>query len=237
MNDYILIVLLIIIGLPMIKYDFRLLIVILIGYMLIFPEKRIIFYQILGLDKLNTLNILDNSYKNIINKDENLNNNNNDKINNKSLSVLYGEGNAIIKELKNYKKDNRTMYLSVKLTWKKLIKLTNTILSNQSMTYTHQLFSILLEQRKYILNQMSGMIVSLEPLNLQENTLTKERTLPLDTHIRILIRKLDMIINYILDIVKSYINYKWNENPYLEISPVELNTPQGYNQNKLDIVI
>ena len=57
MNDYILIVLLIIIGFPMIKYDFRLLIVILIGYMLIFPEKRIIFYQILGLDKLNTLNI------------------------------------------------------------------------------------------------------------------------------------------------------------------------------------
>ena len=237
MNDYILIVLLIIIGFPMIKYDFRLLIVILIGYMLIFPEKRIIFYQILGLDKLNTLNILDNSYKNIINKNDNLNNNNNDKINNKSLSVLYGEGNAIIKELKNYKKDNRTMYLSVKLTWKKLIKLTNTILSNQSMTFPHQLFGILLEQRKYILNQMSGMIVSLEPLNLQENTLTKERTLPLDTHIRILIRKFDMIINYILDIVKSYINYKWNENPYLEISPVELNTPQGYNQNKLDIVI
>jgi hypothetical protein len=105
------------------------------------------------------------------------------------------------------------------------------------MTYPHQLFGILLEQRKYILNQMSAMIVSLTPLNLHENTLTKDRTLPLDIHIRSLIRKFDIIINYILDIVKKYINYKWNENPYIEISPVELNDPQGYNQNKLDIVI
>ena len=232
-NNFILIILLIIIGLPMINYNFRLLIVILIGYLLIFPEQRIMLYKNLGLDKLNALNIIDNSYKN-------LNNKNDDKkyqSQSKSLSILYEEGNEIIKQLKNYKKENRTVYLSIKLTWKKLMKLTNTILLNQSMTYPHQLFSILLEQRKYILNQMSAMIISLEPLNLQENTLTKERTLPLDTHIRILIRKLDIIINYILDIVKTYINYKWNENPYLEISPVELNTPQGYNQNKLDIVI
>ena len=232
-NNFILIILLIIIGLPMINYNFRLLIVILIGYLLIFPEQRIIFYKNLGLDKLNTLNIIDNSYKNLSNK----NDDNKYQSQSKSLSILYDEGNEIIKQLKNYKKENRTVYLSIKLTWKKLIKLANTILLNQSMTYPHQLFGILLEQRKYILNQMSAMIVSLEPLNLQENTLTKERTLPLDTHIRSLIRKMDVIINYILEIVKKYINYKWNENPYLEISPVELNTPQGYNQNQLDIVI
>lgn len=232
-NNFILIILLIIIGLPMINYNFRLLIVILIGYLLIFPEQRIMLYKNLGLDKLNALNIIDNSYKN-------LNNKNDDKKyqpQSKSLSILYEEGNEIIKQLKNYKKENRTVYLSIKLTWKKLMKLTNTILLNQSMTYPHQLFSILLEQRKYILNQMSAIIVSLEPLNLQENTLTKERTLPLDTHIRSLIRKMDVIINYILDIVKKYINYKWDENPYLEISPVELNTPLGYNQNQLDVVI
>ena len=232
-NNFILIILLIIIGLPMINYNFRLLIVILIGYLLIFPEQRIIFYKTLGLDKLNALNIIDSSYKNLSNK----NDDKKSKPQSKSLSILYDEGNEIIKQLKNYKKENRTVYLSIKLTWKKLMKLTNTILLNQSMTYPHQLFSILLEQRKYILNQMSAMIVSLEPLNLQENTLTKERTLPLDTHIRSLIRKMDVIINYILEIVKKYINYKWNENPYLEISPVELNTPQGYNQNQLDIVI
>jgi len=232
-NNFILIILLIIIGLPMINYNFRLLIVILIGYLLIFPEQRIIFYKNLGLDKLNTLNIIDNSYKNLSNK----NDDNKYQSQSKSLSILYDEGNEIIKQLKNYKKENRTVYLSIKLTWKKLIKLANTILLNQSMTYPHQLFGILLEQRKYILNQMSAMIVSLEPLNLQENTLTKERTLPLDTHIRSLIRKMDVIINYILEIVKKYINYKWNENPYLEISPVELNTPQGYNQNQLDVVI
>lgn len=232
-NNFILIILLIIIGLPMINYNFRLLIVILIGYLLIFPEQRIIFYKTLGLDKLNALNIIDSSYKNLINK----NDDNKYQSQSKSLSILYDEGNEIIKQLKNYKKENRTVYLSIKLTWKKLMKLANTILLNQSMTYPHQLFGILLEQRKYILNQMSAMIVSLEPLNLQENTLTKERTLPLDTHIRSLIRKMDVIINYILEIVKKYINYKWNENPYLEISPVELNTPQGYNQNQLDIVI
>jgi hypothetical protein len=81
------------------------------------------------------------------------------------------------------------------------------------------------------------MIVDLEALNLKESTLAKDRTLPLDIGIRVIIRKMDIVLNYILNIIKNKINSDWLEKPYNEISPVEWGEPQAYNQNKLDIII
>ncbi len=213
--DIILISFLIIIGLPLIQYNFRLVIIIIVIYFLIFPEKRNSIY--------NNLNI---SKKNTNNGDYDMN-----------MNVLYQEGNSIMKELKKFKKTNSLIYQSIKTTWKNFIKLSQSVMNNKKNTYQHHVFSTLVDQRKYILNQMSALIVSNETLNLQENTLTKQRDLPLDTHIRVLIRKMITVFDLILDMVKNQINTVWSENTYNELSPVEWNTPQAYNQNNLDPII
>jgi hypothetical protein len=214
-TDIILISFLIILGLPLLQYDFRLLIIIILIYFLVFPEKR------------------NSIYDNLI-KNENI------PINgekNNNLNILYQEGNSIVKELKTYKKTNSLIYQSIKASWKNFVKLSQSVMNNTKNTYQHHVFSTLVDQRKYILNQMSALIVSSEALNLHENTLTKQRDLPLDTRIRILIRKMITVFDLILDIVKNQINSVWNENTYNELSPVEWNTPQGYNQNNLDPII
>jgi hypothetical protein len=214
-TDILLISFLIIIGLPLIQYNFRLVIIIIVIYFLIFPEKRNSIY--------NNLNI---SKKNTNNGDYDMN-----------MNVLYQEGNSIMKELKKFKKTNSLIYQSIKTTWKNFIKLSQSVMNNTKNTYQHHVFSTLVDQRKYILNQMSALIVSNETLNLQENTLTKQRDLPLDTHIRVLIRKMITVFDLILDMVKNQINTVWSENTYNELSPVEWNTPQAYNQNNLDPII
>jgi hypothetical protein len=216
--DIILIIFLIILGLPLLKYDFRLLIIIVIVYLLVFPEKRI------------------NLYNSLITQEQ-IPINKNNKNNSTDLNVLYQEGNNIIKELKAYKKPNSMVYQSIKITWKKFVKLSQSIMINKNNTYQHHLFSTLVDQRKYILNQMSSLIILQEAINLQENTFIKDRTLPLDTHIRILIRKMITVFDVILDIVKNQINTIWSENTYNELSPVEWNMPQPYNQNKLDPIM
>jgi hypothetical protein len=117
------------------------------------------------------------------------------------------------------------------------MKLSQSVMNNTKNTYQHHVFSTLVDQRKYVLNQMASLIVSNETLNIHENTLTKQRDLPLDTHIRVLIRKMITIFDLILDMVKNQINSVWSENTYNELSPVEWNTPQAYNQNNLDPLI
>jgi hypothetical protein len=194
-TDIILISFLIILGLPLLQYDFRLLIIIILIYFLVFPEKR------------------NSIYDNLI-KNENI------PINgekNNNLNILYQEGNSIVKELKTYKKTNSLIYQSIKASWKNFVKLSQSVMNNTKNTYQHHVFSTLVDQRKYILNQMSALIVSSEALNLHENTLTKQRDLPLDTRIRILIRKMITVFDLILDIVKNQINSVWNENTYNEL--------------------
>jgi hypothetical protein len=215
-TDIKIIAFLIILGLPLLQYDFRLLIIIILIYFLVFPEKRNSIYN----------NLIKN--ENIAIKGEKDNN----------LNILYQEGNSVLKELKTYKKPNSLIYQSIKSSWKKFIKLSQSTMNNTKNTYQHHVFSTLVDQRRYILNQMSALIVSSEEtLNLYENTLTKQRDLPLDTHIRVLIRKMITIFDFILDIVKNQINSVWSENTYTELSPVEWNTPQAYNQNNLDPII
>ena len=217
-NELILIGILIIIGLPLLNYNFRLLIVIIFIYLLVFPERR---------------NLLYNTFVNEKTKKEL---SSGDADSSKS-NVLYQEGTQLIKELKKYRKDNQTVYLSIKISWKKFMKLSDTLLNNDNITYPHHIFSSLLDQKKYILNQMSSIIINLEPLNLHETTLTKERTLPLDVNIRVIIRKMSVILDYILNIIKNKINNRWYENPYTELSPIDYGGAQAYNQNKLDIII
>jgi hypothetical protein len=206
---------LIILGLPLLQYDFRLLIIIILIFFLVFPEKRNSIYNLIKTENIPIKGEKDNN-----------------------LNILYQEGNSILKELKTYKKPNSFIYQSIKSSWKKFVKLSQSVMNNTKNTYQHHVFSTLVDQRRYILNQMSALIVSSEEtVNLYENTLTKQRDLPLDTHIRILIRKMITIFDFILDIVKNQINSVWSENTYTELSPVEWNTPQAYNQNKLDPII
>ncbi len=108
---------------------------------------------------------------------------------------------------------------------------------NKNGTYQHHLFITLVDQRKFILNQMSALIVGLDTVSLKESTLTKDRTLPLDNYIRVSIRKLSTVFDIILEIIKNNINARWHEDPYTENSPVEWNTPQAYNQPILDTII
>jgi hypothetical protein len=157
---------------------------------------------------------------------------------NKQVKVLYKEGNSILHELKSHRTNaNQTIFISIKNAWKRFIKLSQSIIDNKKATYQHHYFSTLIDLRKFILNQMSALIVSSKTISLHENTLMKERTLPMDTHIRILIRKMGIVINNILDITKISINENWHENPYSELSPVEWQEPQGYNQNTMDPII
>jgi hypothetical protein len=107
-TDIILISFLIILGLPLLQYDFRLLIIIILIYFLVFPEKR------------------NSIYDNLI-KNENI------PINgekNNNLNILYQEGNSIVKELKTYKKTNSLIYQSIKASWKNFVKLSQSVMNN-----------------------------------------------------------------------------------------------------------
>lgn len=220
-NELLLITILILVGLPLLNYNFRIIIALVIIYLIIFPERRDILYKFI-INQQNIQSISKQNHELSISFKDN---------------ILYNEGDELIKELKKYKSDNSNIYLSIKISWKKFKKLSILTLSNNTVTYPHHIFSTLIDQRKYILNQMSAMIINSEPINLRESTLTKERTLPFDTHIRIIIRKMDVVLNHILNNVKNKINIEWLENPYIEISPVEFNVPQAHNQNKLDIIL
>jgi hypothetical protein len=221
-SEWLLFGLLIILLIPTLNYNFKIIFIIIIGYLILFPDKRTFIYnnlnETLGIDKRKTDK-----------RDPT-------KIGNK-LDILFVEGSEIIKELKNYKKSNQPAYSSIKLAWNNFQKLSESLFTNDNMTYPQHVFSTLVEKRKLILNQMSAMIVNIESSNLQESSLRINRTLPLDNHMRILIRKMTIVLNHILDIVSNEINKKWETSPYMEISPVEWNSPKAYNQDQFDIII
>ena len=212
-TDIILIGLLIVIGLPVLQYDFRMMVIIMIIFLLIFPDKRDTLYKSLGIENLQKKSSSGNQET-------------------KKINVLYEEGGNILKELKTYADQAPSVFLSIKLTWKKFMKISESILNNKIGTYQHHLFTTLVDQRQYILNQMSAMILSLDTVSIRESTLTKDRTLPLDNHVRILIRKMSTVLDMILEIIKNIINDKWHENPYVENSPVEWGMPQAYNYSE-----
>jgi hypothetical protein len=222
MDELILFGLLILLLIPTLNYNFKIIFIIIIGYLILFPDKRTTLYNNLsdnlGIDKKP-----------------------NDKIDphqiHNKISILCSEGTQIIKELKTYKKTNQPVYLSIKMAWNNFHKLADSLFTNNNLTYPHHIFSTLEEERKIILNQMSAMIVNLESTNLLESSLTKNRNLPLDNHIRILIRKMTIVLNHILDLLSKEINKKWENRPYMEISPVHWNAPKAYNQEKHDIII
>jgi hypothetical protein len=206
----ILIILLLLAGLPLINYNFKIIFVVIIGYLLLFPEQRNILMNQINYEKKNNKTI-DPEQK--INK----------------LNTLINEGTKLIKELKIYRKHNKSVYLSIKLSWKKLYRLSLNILENPTQTFQHHIFSTLIDQRKFINEQMSAMIVNLEPLNIKENTFTVDSTLPQDQHIRSLIRRINIVLDNIFEIIKKQINMVWNINPSTEISPIEWGGPEPFN--------
>jgi hypothetical protein len=212
--NIILISLIILLFLPTINYNFKIIFAIFLIYLLIYPEHRKILY--------NNINIKENI------QDPN-------QINNK-LNILLNEGKNIIKELKQY---NSPIYLSIKFSWKKITKISNLISQNQSISYPHHLYTILKDQKYFILNQISSIIINTEPLNISERTLLIDRTLPLDKHIRYIIRKLNVVIDNILKIISTDINNNWINNTSTEISPVDLdfNNPEPYNYNQSNLII
>jgi hypothetical protein len=211
-TNFILIILIILLGLPVINYNFKILFIIILAYLLFYPEHRKLLYDNIGIN---------NMKKQTEDPNQNVN----------KLNGLLLEGKSIIKELKQYKKDNPRVYLSIKLAWKKIEKITMTIIENPSITYPHHLYSILKDKRQLILEQMSALIVGIKAYNLKELSSRYERTLPLDVHIRSHIRKITIVMDYILEIIKNNINETWNLNPNTEISPVDIDfkSPEPYN--------
>ena len=211
-TNFILIILIILLGLPLINYNFKILFIITLAYLLFYPEHRQLLYDNIGIG--NMMKQTDDP---------------NQKVN--KLNELLLEGKNIIKELKQYKKANLGVYTSIKLSWKKIEKLSTTIIENPLITYPHHLYSILKDKRQFILDQMGALIVSIKPYNLKELSARYERTLPLDVHIRSQIRKITIVMDYILEIIQNNINNKWNLNPSTEISPVDIDfkSPEPYN--------
>lgn len=205
----ILIVLLLLAGLPLINYNFKIIFVIMIGYLLLFPEQRNILINHINSQKNNK--IVDPEQK--INK----------------INTLINEGNNIIKELKIYKKKNKSVYTSIKLSWSNLTKLSLNIIENPSQTFQHHIFSSLIDQRKFINEQMAAMIINSEPLTIKENTYKVNPNLPRDHHIRSLIRHMNVIFDHIFEIIKNQINMRWNVNPSTEISPIYWGGPEPFN--------
>ncbi len=200
------------------NYNFKIILVIILLYLLFFPDKRDILYKSLNMDKMKK------------NTDDIHNNQN-------QISILFTEGDLNIKSLKQYRKSSPSLYLSIKNTWKSFKKNTEMIINNPRLTHPDHYYTILKDQRLIILNQMSALITNLEATNLKEITGTKDRTLPLDTHIRSIIRKMDLILGHILEIISENINKKWEMYPNTEINPVDNNSPEPYNQNILDPII
>ena len=205
----ILIILLLLAGLPLINYNFKIIFVIIISYLLLFPEQRNILINHINSQKNNK--IVDPEQK--INK----------------LNTLINEGNNIIKELKIYKKKNKSVYTSIKLSWSNLTKLSLNIIENPSQTFQHHIFSSLIDQRKFINEQMVAMIINSEPLSIKENTYKVNPNLPRDHHIRSLIRRMNVILDHIFEIIKKQINMIWTINPSTEISPIYWGDPEPFN--------
>jgi hypothetical protein len=223
-TELVLVGLIILLGLPVLNYNFKILFIIILGYLLFYPDHREMLYNNLGIKDMK---------KNINEQGQN-----NNQINQKTkLTKLLDEGRSIIKELKQYKKQKSNLYSSIKLSWKKMDKITNTIIQNPLLTYPHHLYSILKEQRNFILNQMTAILINTEPVNISESSMKYDRTLPLDVHIRSLIRKISVVSDYILEIIQNIINNNWLINPSTEISPVDMDfkSPEPYQSNNLDI--
>jgi hypothetical protein len=221
-TEIILIILLLLVGLPLINYNFKIVLIIIIAYLLLFPEQRILLTnqinQIIPID-----NISGSKNNRINDPQQNIN----------KLNILIDNGHKIIKELKIYKginnTNNKSVYLSIKFSWKNLSKLALNIIEKKNQTHQHHIFSTLIDQRKFIIEQMASMIVGLEPLNIKENTNTVDPNLPQDQHIRSLIRKMSLVLDNIFELIKKQINLVWEINPSTEISPVEWGAPEPHN--------
>jgi hypothetical protein len=219
METYLVLIgLIILLLIPTLNYNFKILLILILSYLLFYPEKRQYLYDAIGIDKMNRK----------INDPNQINN---------QLNILFNEGNNILKELRQYKKNNKPVYLSIKISWKKLKNIADLIINNPSLTYPQHYYSILKEQRKLILNQMSSLIINSEAVNIKEISSQIDGTLPFDAHIRSIIRKMNIIIDNIFKIIIININEKWELNPSVEISPVDINSPEPYNQDSLDIII
>ena len=180
------------------NYNFKIIFTLILGYLIFFPEKKQYFY--------NTIN---NTINNTRKENE--------------IDILFKEGNENIAKLHQY---NKKIYKRIKINWKKFKKTTLIILDNSTLTYQHQHYSILKDLHNELLNDMSSLIVSLKPESIQELTSTIDRTLPLDVHIRSIIRKMDFILNNILKIIASKINERWDTYTSTEINPIDIDSPE-----------
>lgn len=209
---------LIILGLPLLGYDFKLLVIGLLVFFLSFPEQR---EKILGSSLIRGLQ------KKIIESGK-------DMASQPNL-VLAGEGDIIINKLGLLKFNNRRIkgqLVSINKCWKNFKKLIKTVLDQKSsLPYPHHHFETLKDLRKNLLNQISSLIVGSSPDVIRERTLLKDRTLPRDEKIRTLLRKMNFVLDQLMVILEKNINQEWKQNPYTEINPVHWSAPQAYDKD------
>ena len=108
-TNFILIISIILLGLPVINYNFKIVFIIILAYLLFYPEHRQLLYDNIGINYMK---------KQTEDPNQNVN----------KLNGLLLEGKSIIKELKQYKKTNPRVYLSIKLSWKKIENISKQII-------------------------------------------------------------------------------------------------------------
>lgn len=200
-NEKLLLVL-VTISFPLLNYNFRILLSLIIVYLIFFPESKTKLLDNLGYNEIKEAN----------------------KIQNPKSNFLYQKGTKELElnlgQLKPFLK-TKTQFILIEDTWKQIIDLSRMILDNPDITYPHHHFDTFQKQKNLMIKSISELIPQTPSIHLFETTLTKDRTLFLDQIVRKITRRMIYISDQLEEILKKEINHRWDQNPYSEISPVE----------------
>lgn len=221
--EIILIVCIIILGLPFLGYDLKLLLLGLMIFLLAFPEQR---------EKIWNSKIVKETYQSIQESQQGASS--------REEIVLIKEGNVLIKNLGKIKFSKRLkgQLVSIKLTWKNYSSLAKSLREQKTLVaYPHHHYETLKDLRKTLLNHLSSLIVGSTPGSVKERTLLKDRTLAQDEKVRQLIRRFEYVLDRIMRLLEKEINEEWKKNPYLEINPVQWTGPQPYDKDDHETIL
>jgi hypothetical protein len=211
--ELILLGILIILSLPLIGYNMKIIIIAILIFFLCYPEQR-----------ANILNnpIIKETYKKIKGGlKEGLKGNSN-------VSILIDEGDTVILSLNELKlkKPLNGQLTPIHITWNNFVKLIKKIFNSESssdMAYSHHHYETLRDHRKKLLNQLSSLIVASSPGK--------------DEKIRLTIKKMSYITDQLMLLLENKINGVWDNNPYNKINPVQWMSPQPYDKDDVETIL
>jgi hypothetical protein len=206
-TELILLGILLILSLPILGYNIKLVIIALLVFFLCYPEQR---------EKILNNPIIKTTFQKI--KDVN-----NSILPNKYMTLI-GEGNSIIKDLDKLrlKQPLKGQLVSIHITWNSFVKLIKLVLDeNNNKVYLHHHYDTLKDHRKNILNQLTGLIVGSSPGK--------------DEKIRKIIKKVTNVIHQLMLLLEKRINDEWYRNPHNKISQIQWIGPQPYDKDDIEV--